>query len=175
MFGVKRLFILAVFAVSFTLALPTYAQEFNTQELDTQETDVTASVLDPKFKFEIPPEYQTELPQDKAKLAPKPKPAKKPLFDLGFLGPIFQLIFYGLLALAVVYILYLILNTIIATRRSTVNADKTAETPDIPAYQPDAETARVLIDDADSLAAQAAFKPPASFPFQGCRRLEKRV
>lgn len=162
MFGVKRLFILAVFAVSFTLALPTYAQEldapkFNTQELDTQETDVTAIVLEPKFKFEIPPEYQTELPQDKAKLAPEPKPVKKPLFDLGFLGPIFQLIFYGLLTLAVVYILYLILNTIIATRRSTVKADKTAETPDIPAYQPDAETARVLIDDADSLAAQGKF------------------
>ncbi len=159
MFGVKQLFILSVFAISFAinfaLVLPSYAQEIDVQEIDIQETDISTSVVEPIFTFEMPPEYQTELPQDKAKLAPKP--IKKPLFDLGFLGPIFQLIFYGILGLAVIYILYLILNTIIATRRAVVRTDKTEDIPDIPIYQPDADTARVLINDADGLAAQGKF------------------
>ena len=148
MFGVKQFFILFILGMTLAFFVPVFAQTDNA--LDTNDASS-------EFTFEMPPEYQTDLPQDKAKLAPKPKPIKKPLFDLGFLGPIFQLIFYGILALAVAYILYLILNTIIATRRGIVKADKTEDIPDIPIYQPDAETARVLIDDADGLAAQGKF------------------
>ena len=152
MFGVKQFFVLLVFVGAFIITPCSYAQEIGDKESETFSANV-----DTDFTFEMPPEYQTELPQDKAKLAPKPKPIKEPLFNLGFLGPVFQLIFYGLLAIAVAYILYLILNTIIATRRSMVKADKTEDIPDVPTYQPDAETARVLMDDADGLAAQGKF------------------
>lgn len=152
MFGVKQFSILLVLGIVLAFSIPVPAQTSN--EPDPNDLDKVAIQ---EFTFEMPPEYQTELPQDKARLVPKPKPRKNPLFDLGFLGPIFQLIFYGLLVLVVAYILYLILNTIIATRRGSVKAAKVEEMPDIPVYQPDAETARVLIDDADNLAAQGKF------------------
>ena len=150
MFGVKQFFVLLIFALGLAIALPASAQESTLDEADTPAAE---------FVFEMPPEYQTELPQDKAKLAPKPKPKKQrdPWFSLGFLGPLFQLIFYGLLALAVAYILYLILNAVVIAKRSHVKTDKADDVLDIPVYQPDAETARVLMDDADGLAAQGNF------------------
>lgn len=154
MFGVKQFLVLLVLAFGLAIAFPA-----NAQVDDDKQPDVSVSISEHKFTFEMPPEYQTDLPQDKARLAPKPKPKKQrdPWFSLGFLGPLFQLIFYGLLALAVAYILYLIFNAVVITKRSHVKADKAEDIPDIPAYQPDAETARVLIDDADGLAAQGKF------------------
>ncbi|MCF6274497.1 MAG: hypothetical protein L3J05_01880 [Robiginitomaculum sp.] len=135
-----------------------YGQEVEVKEtVETVEINVYNNELEPTFTFEIPPEYQTELPQDKAKLAPKPRKQRDPWFSLGFLGPLFQLIFYGILALAVIYILYLILSAVVIAKRSHVRADDAEDVPDTPVYQPDAETARVLIDDADGLAAQGKF------------------
>ncbi len=153
MFGVKQFFVLIIFALGLVWSLSAHAQEV---ELDLI-LDETINLSYPEFTFEMPPEYQTELPQDKARLAPKPKKRNDPWFSLEFLGPLFQIIFYGLLALAVAYILYLILAAVIIAKRSHVKADKIEDIPDIPVYQPDAETARVLMDDADSLAAQGNF------------------
>lgn len=149
MFGVKQFLVLLIFTFGLVGALPVSAQE-NDQDKSAESSS--------EFSFEMPPEYQTELPQDKARLAPEPKPRKQQNgFNLGFLAPIFQLIFYGLLALAVAYTLFLIINSVLIAKRSHVKNDSVEETPDIPVYQPDAETARVLMDDADALAAKGKF------------------
>lgn len=153
MFGVKQLLVLLIFAFGLAWSLPA-----NAQQVENKAPDAIENIDDLEFSFEMPPEYQTELPQDKAKLAPKkPKERKDPWFSLGFLGPLFQLLFYGILALAVAYILYLILNAVVIAKRSHVKADKAEDIPDIPVYQPNAETARVLMDDADGLAAKGNY------------------
>ena len=152
MFGVKQLLVLLIFALGLAWSLPASGQK-----VEDKAPEATENISEHKFSFEMPPEYQTELPQDKAKLAPKPKERKDPWFSLGFLGPLFQLVFYGLLALAVAYILYLILNAVVIAKRSYVKAEKAEDIPNIPVYQPDAETARVLMDDADGLAAKGNY------------------
>ncbi len=152
MFGVKQLFILLLLNIAIIISLPVSAQNNKTSD-PYKSTEITST----KFTFEMPPGYQTDLPQDKAKLEPKPEKTKVPFFDFGFLGPTLQIIFYGILALAVLYILFLIINTIVVTKRSAVKNEKAEELPDVPTYQPDAETARILLDDADALAAQGKF------------------
>ena len=156
MFGVKQFFIFLIVSLTLVFSLSGTAQ---TTEMETPDETVKLQIDDPGFSFEMPPEYQTDLPQDKAREAPKPKtkPKRDTLFNLGFLGPIFQLIFYGLLAAATAFILYLILSTIIATQRSYVRKDKPEEIPDIPVYHPDAKAAHVLLGDADKLAAEGKY------------------
>ena len=159
---VRHLLVLILVGLGLAFSTASYGQvidKTDPEEMTDKSFDATFDTSEdsPEFTFEMPEEFQTDLPQDKARVAPKPKPKKAPLFSLGFLGPIFQLIFYGLLAFAVAYIVYLIVNTIIATRRGYVKADKSEDVPDIPVYQPDAKTAKVLLDDADSLAAQGKF------------------
>ncbi len=152
MFGVKHIIVLLIFICGCVLSTHAYGQEGG-----AKEPEITQKHTEQEFTFEMPQGYQTELPQDKARQAPKPKKLRDPWFNLGFLGPIFQILFYGILGLAVVYILYLILSAVVIAKRSHVKADKAEDIPDIPVYQPDAETARILLDDADALAAQGKF------------------
>jgi len=148
-----------VLAIIIVLAIcrPGLAQISNTPPPPTQEPEFSATFTAGQFKFEMPAELQSTLPQDKARTAPKAKPPREPWLNLGFLGPVFQLVFYAILAFAVLYILYLILSTIITARRNYSPKDDGEDLPEIPTYQPDKETARVLLDDADKLASQGKF------------------
>ncbi|MBL4852807.1 MAG: hypothetical protein JKY25_01040 [Robiginitomaculum sp.] len=146
---------LRLLAVMITLAiyLPGSAQV----STKTIKPDQSVHLADSGFTFDMPDELQSKLPQDKARTAPKPKPPRNSWLDLGFLGPVFQILFYGILAAAVLYILYLILSAIVVARRGYTPKDDEEDLPETPTYQPDEETARVLLDDADKLAAQGKF------------------
>jgi len=106
--------------------------------------------------WDMPNDLQTELPQDPARAAPKPP--KKRWFDLGFLAPLFKLLFWGFLAAVVLSILYVIISEIIRARKNFAPKQESEDMPEIPAYQPDAETARILLEDADKLAADGLFE-----------------
>lgn len=107
--------------------------------------------------YDPPKDLQSDLPQMQS-LEQKTKKTRKPLFDLGFLGPVLQMAFYGLLAFIVGYILYMIASSMVIARRNQVKDRMEDEVPDIPSYRPDAKTARILLDDADKLAAQGKFE-----------------
>lgn len=95
---------------------------------------------------------------------PKPKPRTNSdnaffkflgeLFEV--LGPILKVLFYGLVIGIVAYIAYLIISEAIKLKRSHVPKVKTSA-PVIPAYQPRAEDARIILDDVDALAAQGRY------------------
>ena len=53
--------------------------------------------------------------------------------------------------------MYLVFNSLIAIKRSKVEPEAVEDLPEIPTYAPDAETAKVVLDDADKLAAQGKF------------------
>ena len=135
-----------------SFASPTEAPENNpkhqTSEFSFDQSDM---------KFEMPSGIQTDLPQMNP-VVKRIRPPKQPLFDLGFLAPILQLIFYGLLAAAVLFILYLIVNSMVIAKRNLAPIIKTEDAAEIPTYRPDKKTARVLLDDADKLAAEGKFE-----------------
>jgi len=149
--GVKLFFRLLAIIIILAMYSSGSAQVF----IGTIEVDQPILLADTDFKFDMPDELQSELPQDKARA--KPKPPRDSWLNLGFLGPIFQILFYGILAVAVLYILYLILSAIVLARRSYAPKDDEEELPETPTYRPDEETARVLLNDADKLAAQGKF------------------
>jgi len=151
--GVKLFFRLLAIIILLAMHLPGSAQV----SIETIEVDQPLLLTGTQFKFDMPDELQSDLPQDKARTVPKPKPPRDPWLNLGFLGPIFQILFYAILAAAGLYILYLILSAIVVARRNYVPKEKDEDLPDIPTYQPDEETARVLLNDADELAAQGKF------------------
>jgi len=144
---------LLAITIMLTIALPGSAQV----SIDTVEVDQPIILADAKFKFDMPDELQSELPQDTARITPNPKSKRNGWLDLGFLGPVFQILFYGIMAAAVLYILYLILSAIIMARRNHAPRQDDEDKPEVPSYQPDVETARVILHDADKLAAQGKF------------------
>ncbi|GEM_PF-3361555 len=123
------------------------------------ETDVqTSSAFETKdMVYDPPPGLQTELPQMKPKTV-KTKKERKPLFDLGFLAPFLKLAFYVILALILVYLASVLLSSIVISRRNRVDNSIPEELPDVPKYQPDEKTARVLLEDADKLAEQGKYE-----------------
>ncbi len=123
----------------------------------TATPDPSGELTDNLFTFDMPAELQSELPQDKARITPKPKPKGNGWLDLGFLGPVFQILFYTIMAAAVLYILYLIFSAMILARRNHTPVQSAEDMPQIPTYQPDAQTARIILHDADKLAAQGKF------------------
>ena len=116
--------------------------------------------LQTNLTYEPPEDLQTKLPQDKAREL-KQRKQREPwgIFKfLGTLGPLFKLIFYGLLAAAVGFIIFTIVREIARIRNNMVPKDKDEELPETPDYQPDAETARILLADAEKLAAAGKYE-----------------
>ena len=75
-----------------------------------------------------------------------------------FLAPFMQVIFYGLLALAVGVILYYILREVIAIRMPEKKAEGPKAAEPAPLYAPDMEEARVLLESVDALAAAGQYE-----------------
>lgn len=106
---------------------------------------------DSSFEFEY-----TELPK------PKVRPRSENAFFkfLGelimALGPILKVMFYGLVVGIVLYIAYLVISEAVKLKRAHVPKEKISA-PVIPAYQPRAEDAQIILDDVDRLAAQGRF------------------
>ncbi len=146
------------------------------QETDQPQTVVKVDVkIDTDgFVFDYPDGIQSDLPQMKAR-ATRKKTSKTPLFNLDFLAPVFKLIFYALLVAAVLYILYQVAMSISINRRSRAPKLDTDETPDLPTYRPDAKQARVLLDDADKLAAQGLYEEAVHLLlYRSIQDIEKR-
>jgi soluble cytochrome b562 len=109
------------------------------------------------FDFDLPPDLQTELPQEPARIVPE-RNRGNTWFDLSFLAGFFRIVFWVMFALALAFIIFSIASEIIRARKNYAPRDKTEDMPDIPVYQPNEEMARVLIDDADKLAAEGKFE-----------------
>lgn len=107
---------------------------------------------------ELPNDLQKDLPQDAAK-------AKKKPADLGWLaqlakilGPVFKVIFWGALVGLAGLFLYFIVREILRIRKQSFKKQKTEEPEVAPEpYRPDEKTARIVLEDADRLAAQGRF------------------
>ena len=141
------------------LSVPVAAQEAEEQDQQAVEFEMPAG-LQTEFTYEPPEDLQTKLPQDKAREL-KERKQREPwgIFKfLGTLGPLFKLIFYGLLAAAVGFIIFTIVREIVRIRNNMVPKDKDEDMPEAPDYQPDAETARILLADAEKLAAQGKYE-----------------
>lgn len=75
-----------------------------------------------------------------------------------FLGPFIKLIFFALLAIAVLTILYFIVRELGLIRRPVRKDPKPVEPEAIPLYAPDQNEARVLLESVDALAAAGKFE-----------------
>ncbi len=95
--------------------------------------------------------------------APPPPPPKwaASLADLlAALGPLFQVIFWGLVALAVIGLLYLIARSLMGARFGGRPARRASSSGE-PDWRPTVAQARVLLADADALAAEGRFDEAA--------------
>ncbi len=79
---------------------------------------------------------------------------------LAALGPAFQVLFWVLLALAVIGLLYLIARSIVGARFERVRVGGTNLSAE-PDWRPTAQQAKVLLADADALAAEGRFDEAA--------------
>ncbi len=154
MMGVKQFFPVLAVLIVLAFFLPASAQ-LSVKEVKLDRPIINTNI---QFKFDMPDELQSDLPQDEARIAPKPKSPRTGWLNLAFLGPIIQFAFYILIGAAVSYILYLIISSIIIAKRNHAPIKQDKDVSDIPIYQPDKETARILLQDADELAAQGKFE-----------------
>ncbi|HHL43546.1 MAG TPA: DUF4129 domain-containing protein [Hellea balneolensis] len=118
----------------------------NTTPLALAQTAMVATAL--------PDDLQQNFPQDKARA--KPKPIKLGWLDALFkvIGPFMVYLFWGFIAAIVITLLYFIGREIMRARLRAFKRDKIEdEDEQIETYQPDAETARIVLEDADKLAA----------------------
>ncbi len=120
-----------------------------------QEDTETQAQNTAEVSYEAPDDLQTELPQEPAVEFKEQKTVD--LGFLAFLGPILKLIFYALIAAAIGFIIYSILKEIIRVRRNMRPKTEDEDAPAIPDYQPDEETARILLADAEKLAAEGKY------------------
>ncbi|PHR55310.1 MAG: hypothetical protein COA43_15555 [Robiginitomaculum sp.] len=110
------------------------------------------------INLSLPKDLQTELPQEDAKKKKEKSNAPEWLMTLiKFLSSILVYIFYGVIAIAVCGLLYFILREIIRAHRNKRPSKKGEAKLDIPLYQPDAKTARIVLDDADRLAKEGRY------------------
>lgn len=142
--------ILAIFALH--PSQKASAQTSQQEQSDTPEEQTSPQVFPPNF--EIPKKLQTELPQE-APVATR-KSGKLPNWLKAF-AVITKYIFYGFLILCVSFLVYMLVREIIRIRRNRAPQGEKEEAPPIPVYQPDAETARIVLDDADKLASEGRF------------------
>lgn len=110
---------------------------------------------------------QFEMPDVPPPEPPKPPPKTpewlKKFYDFieaifSGVGPILTYLFYGMLALAAALIVFYIAREVIAARRGLQEAvDEDAPEEIIPLYAPDAEAAKVLLENVDQLAAEGRY------------------
>lgn len=103
---------------------------------------------------ELPKEFQTDFPQVPAVEQKEVKPSS---FNLNFLGAFFTYAFWGILIAFGLFLLYSILSEANRLRLNRAPKKIKEDMPEVPTYQPDEETARVLLNDADALAAQGRY------------------
>jgi hypothetical protein len=157
-------FLIVIISSTILIAFPAHAQSPEQDGQSTSEqfeakfnTDAQRSVeLD--FEFVLPEDLQRDLPQAAAREIQERPPAKDPWFDLSFLGPILKLLFWGILAVALLFVAYAVISEIIRARKNFAPKNEDEDLPDIPVYTPDEEEARVLLDDADKLAAEGKYE-----------------
>jgi len=139
----------------------------STDRVGTKDFDGAFYALkrETRLQFEIAdppaPKSKTETPERKKKGKPFSETALGKFLSALFSGgaTVFAYIFWGGVALLIAFILYHFGKEIIAARqRREPKEDKQSTEPAIPLYVPDAEQARILLDDVDKLAAQGRFE-----------------
>ncbi|MCA8900256.1 MAG: hypothetical protein KDA53_03315 [Hyphomonas sp.] len=105
---------------------------------------------------------QLERPEWNEPAPPPPKPTPGWLKAMGAfldaLAPLFQLLFYGIIAAVVLGFLYFVFGEAVRVRFGRVGAKDDKVGDDVlPDVRPDADTARSLLDEADTLARAGKF------------------
>lgn len=77
------------------------------------------------------------------------------------LGPVLGYLFWGVVIAGALFILFLVLREVVSTRFGGPGKTTSLQGPNIMDWRPSAEQARVLLDDADALAAEGRFAEAA--------------
>lgn len=156
-----RLLSFSSIALAFSLAvLPinTSAQTPETSKQEQTDTNTPASETTTKEQatepFVIPDNLQTDFPQKPPIVIPEDRKTSE--WGIIFAG-IVKYVFYGILCLILAFVAYMLIREIIRIKRNHAPKDAEDEAPPIPVYQPDAETARIVLEDSDTLAAQGRY------------------
>lgn len=149
---------LSFLSITLTLSLVfnplnTSAQTPATSQQEQTEPDTPAPEK-PTKDFVIPDNLQTDFPQKPPIAIPEDR--KKSGWGVTFAG-IIKYVFYGILCLILTFLAYMLIREIMRIKRNHAPKDAEGEAPPIPVYQPDAETARIVLEDSDTLAAQGRY------------------
>ena len=132
-----------------------------TADTEKKYTGALQSEGESTLNFDLPDDLQQDFPQAAADIRPQRQDRRanrKRSDGLGFLGPVFEIFFWVLLALLGGFIVFSLLREVAISRRNFAPKVKADTGPAIPIYQVDEETARVLMDDADKLANEGQFE-----------------
>lgn len=131
-------------------------------DTDKKYTGALQSEGDTSLNFDLPDDLQKDFPQQAADIRPERRERRSSdrssRADLGFMGPVFEVIFWVLLALVGGFIIISLLREVAISKRNFAPKVKADDGPAVPIYQVDEETARVLMDDADKLALDGKYE-----------------